>query len=74
MKKVLFGRFRLLVTFALAIFGRKPAVVRVEIQWEKSPYSFHVDWFKDSPSDGGVEGFNKSLFLKTRRVKPPVSQ
>ncbi len=62
MPKVLKGKFRLLLNFALALFGRKPTRVRVEVEWENLPYSWQVDWYKEQGSDTPV--------LTTKRVKP----
>ncbi len=65
MEKVKLGKIRLLLNFIFSLFGRKPIRVRFEVEWEKLPYSFHVDWFKDPSSNREI--------LTTKRVKAPDS-
>ncbi len=51
MGKVKLGKFRLLVTFVLTLFGRKPSRVSFEAEWENLPYSFHADYLTESGGD-----------------------
>lgn len=67
MRKVTLGKFRLLLNFAVSLFGRRPTRASFEVEWENLPYSFHVEWFKDG--DGDV------ITPTTRRsIKPPTSK